>query len=107
MSFLDRLPFQRRPDGPLNSDGQLYSELWLDQRNARRRIRKRRRQGEITPERAEQLRHFADKGYLVLSLDLDEAIYSEIDQAPAASTARSTFIHRPHRNRDRAGQGAG
>ncbi len=81
MSFLDRLPFRRRPDGPLNSDGQLYSELWLDQRNARRRIGKRQRQGEIAPERAEQLRHFAENGYLILSLDLDEGIYCEIDQA--------------------------
>lgn len=81
MSFLDRLPFRRRPDGPLNSDGQLYSELWLDQGNARRRIRNRLRDGETTPERAEQLRHFTEKGYLILSLDLDEPIYSEIDQA--------------------------
>ncbi len=81
MSFLDRLPFRRRPDGPLNSDGQLYSELWLDQRNARRRIRKRLREGEITSERAEQLQHFAEKGYLILSLDLDEGIFTEIDQA--------------------------
>ena len=81
MSFLDRLPFQRRPDGPLNSDGQLYSELWLDQRNAPRRIRKRMRKGEVTAKQAEQLQHFEEKGYLILSLDLGEEIYTEIDQA--------------------------
>ena len=81
MSFLDRLSARRRPDGPLTPDGQLASELWLDQRNAHRRIRKRRRKGEITPERAEQLRHFTDKGYLILSLDLDDEIYGVIDEA--------------------------
>ena len=81
MSFLDRLPSRRRPDGPLNSDGQLYSELWLDQRNSHRQIRKRQRRGDITAQRAEQLRDFVDKGYMILSLNLDEGIYSEIEQA--------------------------
>ncbi len=81
MSFLDRFSTQRPSDGPLNPDGQLASELWLDQPGAYRRIRKRRRKGEITPERAEQLRHFADRGYLILSLDLGDDVYAAIDEA--------------------------
>ena len=81
MSFLDRLPFRRRSDGPLNSDGQLYSELWLDHPRAHQRIAKRQRRGELTAERAEQLRQFSEKGYLILSLDLDEEVYTAIDGA--------------------------
>ena len=78
MSFLDRLPF-RRPSGPLSPDGRLASDLWLDQRSARRRIRKSLRRGELEAERAEQLRQFVERGYLILSLDLDEQIFQQID----------------------------
>ena len=80
MSFLDRLT-SRRPVGPLSPDGLLASELWLDQRNAHRMIRKKLRKRQIDEQRAELLRHFTDKGYMVLPLDLDQGIYSEIDSA--------------------------
>ncbi|MCP3956881.1 MAG: hypothetical protein GY719_03410 [bacterium] len=45
MSFLDRLT-SRRQVGPLTPDGLLASELWLDQRNALRKIRKKERRKE-------------------------------------------------------------
>ena len=80
MSFLDRLS-HRRSNGPLSPDGRLASDLWLDRWNARRQIKKSLRRGKLTAERAEQLRHFVERGYLILSLDLDEQIFSQLDEA--------------------------
>lgn len=78
MSFLDFLP-SRRPSGPLSPDGRLWSDLWLDRRDARRRIARKVRRGALDAERAEKLRHFAERGYLIQSLDLDEEVYAQID----------------------------
>ncbi|MEM7349801.1 MAG: phytanoyl-CoA dioxygenase family protein [Acidobacteriota bacterium] len=79
MSFLDFLS-PRRPSGPLSPDGRLWSDLWLDQRDAKRKIARRVRRGELDSQRAEQLRHYAERGYLVLSLDLDDEIYAQIER---------------------------
>ncbi|MEM7582246.1 MAG: phytanoyl-CoA dioxygenase family protein [Acidobacteriota bacterium] len=79
MSILDVLRPQR-PEGPLNRDGQLWSKLWLDQRNALKRIKKKLRRGEIDEPRAQQLRQYAELGYLKLSLDLDAAVTDQLNE---------------------------
>ncbi len=79
MSLFDRFR-SRRQDGPLSPDGQLWSNLWLDQRNADRQIAKRLRKGKIDKKRAQQLRQYAERGYSTLSLDLDETIYAQLDE---------------------------
>ncbi len=78
MSILDVIR-ARRQQGPLNPDGQLWSRLWLDQHNADRQITKRLRKGKINETQARQLRQYAERGYLKLSLDLDESIYRQLD----------------------------
>lgn len=82
MSFLDILRRKKHPDHRFLTDsGQLASDLWLDQPDAGARIDFRLAAGEISAEQADHFRHFSDKGYLVLPLDLDREIYSGIDTA--------------------------
>jgi len=69
--------------GPMTRDGLLASDLWLDQPDAHRRIEERLAQGTLTAEQAGKLRHFADRGYLTLALDLPEEVYADVDRAVA------------------------
>lgn len=82
MSLLDIFRRPKHPDHRyLTRDGRLASDLWLDQPDAHQRIDRRLAGGEITAEQADHLRHFVDRGYLVLPLELDQGIFTGIEEA--------------------------
>jgi phytanoyl-CoA hydroxylase len=58
-----------------DESGRLRSDLWLDQTDAHKRIKKRR----LRSDRAEALHHFVDHGYLQLSLRLNEGFFAALD----------------------------
>ncbi|MEM1202477.1 MAG: phytanoyl-CoA dioxygenase family protein [Acidobacteriota bacterium] len=68
-------------DSSLDFDGLLSSNLWIDQPWALRHIWKLRLTGKISGKRARQLKQFVREGYTVLDLDLDPAVYGEMDEA--------------------------
>ncbi len=65
----------------LTSGGLLASDLWLDQPDAHANIDRRLSNGEIDAGKAENLRHFVDRGYMVIPLSLDEAVFGGIEDA--------------------------
>jgi hypothetical protein len=65
----------------LTSDGLLASDLWLDQPDAHQRIDRRLGAGEIDGEQAENLRDFVDKGYMVIPLSVDPAVFGGVEAA--------------------------
>lgn len=67
--------------GPLTRDGRLRSDLWLDRPGAAERVEARRAAGELSDEEAESLRHWAERGYDVLSLGTDGALFEDVDRS--------------------------
>lgn len=67
------------PDGPLRASGLLNSDLWFDRDDAPRTIDALLASGEIDEGGAENLRHFVDKGYMVISLDLADEVFEALD----------------------------
>lgn len=67
------------PEGPLDAKGLLRSDLWFDQDEAPQTVDRLLASGEITETEAEDLHHFIDKGYMVISLDLDDEVYRRLD----------------------------
>ncbi|HVS13455.1 MAG TPA: phytanoyl-CoA dioxygenase family protein [Thermoanaerobaculia bacterium] len=65
----------------IGADGRLTSDLWFDRPDALELVARRRSAGELSEQRADQLGHFVENGYLVLDLDLPERICDEIQQA--------------------------
>lgn len=63
----------------LDERGCFRSDAWYDQPDAHDRIAAWARKGSIDAELAEAFRHFVDRGYLTLDLDLPDRIYTEID----------------------------
>lgn len=64
---------------PIDAAGLLRSNLWFDQPNAHATIDGFLARGEIDAAMAENLRHFVDRGYMVLSLDLDAGVSETLD----------------------------
>jgi ectoine hydroxylase-related dioxygenase (phytanoyl-CoA dioxygenase family) len=73
--------FKKRPAGPLTGEGQLASDLWIDQPDAHPRIESLRKQGAITAEDAERLARIVDQGYLSFPLALPGRVFDEIKEA--------------------------
>jgi phytanoyl-CoA hydroxylase len=63
----------------LVENGQLRSDLWLDQPDAHARIDARLAAGTISHDEADRLRLFVDKGYLTTHIDLDGAAADAFD----------------------------
>ncbi|MCC5950892.1 MAG: hypothetical protein JJU45_02235 [Acidimicrobiia bacterium] len=57
--------------GHVTGDGTLISDLWLDRPDAANRIAAKLEAGEITEREAEQLRGFADDGYIRFKTGID------------------------------------
>lgn len=67
------------PDGPpLTSEGLLASDLWVDQPDARERLQRMVKKGEVAPEPGERLAQFLERGYMTFSLGLPDRVYEEI-----------------------------
>lgn len=84
MSLLDwfRRPkevIQPPPGSMVDASGHLESDLWFDQDDAHTTIDSKLAAGEIGETQAENLRHFVDKGYMIVSLDIDDAVYEALD----------------------------
>ncbi|MGD2115622.1 MAG: phytanoyl-CoA dioxygenase family protein [Acidobacteriota bacterium] len=71
---------QRRPAGPLGSDGRLRSDLWLDGPDAAERVEERRASGELSEGDAEELTRWAERGYARLSIDAGDRLVREVDE---------------------------
>jgi phytanoyl-CoA hydroxylase len=69
------------PRGPLTDQGQLASDLWIDQPDAHHRIESFRKKGEVTAEEAERLARIVDQGYMSFHLDLPDRTFDEIQEA--------------------------
>ncbi len=63
-----------------NSDGTLYSQLWVDQPGAHIKIDRWLNARKITTKEADSLHFFVEHGYLVLDLEIPESLYDEIQQ---------------------------
>lgn len=72
------------PPAGLTSDGLLASDLWLDQRDAERRIAAAAKRGKLSAEQAEKLSRFSSQGYLTFSLDVEPQVYDDIEATVAA-----------------------
>lgn len=70
--------------GGLTASGLLASDLWLDQPDAQRRIAAETKRGKLSPEEADKLTQFAEKGYLTFSLDVGPEVYDDIEASVAA-----------------------
>jgi len=82
--MLSRLFRKERQGSPLlGRDGRLVTDLWLDQPDARQQIAARLAQGLLSAEQAEKLRHFTDRGYLMLSPEVPEWVFADLEQAVA------------------------
>ena len=68
------------PGPPLDAAGFLRSDLWFDQPSAHATIDGFVHRGEIDEAMADNFRHFVDKGYMVISLDLDDAVFDDIER---------------------------
>src|SRR6185295_2673856 len=67
--------FKKSPaitSSPLTPQGLLASDLWIDRPDAHQKIQARLKSREISPEQAERLRHFVDRGYMTFPSALPE-----------------------------------
>ncbi|HSR54057.1 MAG TPA: phytanoyl-CoA dioxygenase family protein [Acidobacteriota bacterium] len=64
----------------VDDKGRMVSDLWLDQPDAPQEIEKRRQEGRITDQEAENLSHFVEKGYLAIHLDFPEDKLDQINR---------------------------
>lgn len=75
-SILDRLRRKKQPAGPLAADGQLASDLWVDQPDAEQRIERWRAKGEVGEAEAAALTQFVRRGYLTFSSGLPDEVFA-------------------------------
>ncbi len=68
------------PAGPLAADGQLASDLWVDQPDALARLQARRKKGEISYDHADGLTHFIERGYLSFAAGLPDRVLDGIQE---------------------------
>jgi ectoine hydroxylase-related dioxygenase (phytanoyl-CoA dioxygenase family) len=76
--------FKKRPappPAPMTGQGQLASDLWIDQPDAHERIGRMQKKGEINADEAERLARIVDQGYLSFPLGLPDRIFDEIQEA--------------------------
>jgi hypothetical protein len=68
------------PAGPLTAGGLLASDLWIDRPDAGGEIDRRLAAGEVTEAEAARLRDFAERGYLILDLEIAESVYDDVER---------------------------
>lgn len=68
------------PGGPLSPEALLASKLWFDQDDALSTIESMLDAGTIDADKAENLKHFVERGYMVIDLDLDPSVFEAMDR---------------------------
>ena len=64
----------------LTPEGFLPSDLWLDRPDAVEEIKRRLQAGRLTEQQATGLEQYAVDGYLTIDLDLEDAVFDDIEQ---------------------------